>query len=421
VFSANTDEVLQSLLGLFVSLAPCLNTVDDILGELGVLAVTVGGSVVLAVLGADLEPSVHAGRENICNLRRGVGRRWVAWGGCLSWRRRKGRDTRAHSRRSRALLGRWGHDSRRCLLRDDSRRCLLRDDSAALLAARGRNLSCLVCRRNGAVCVWCQGRECMRLNRGRNHSGRLGGWGSSSRLGRLSRLGCLSSWGSRSRLGDGRLGRLDDRWWRGLVRRRCVAVESNMMKANLALGLRTLEATAKVDVDCLSTTALRVLNGRTVLLARHGLLFAQRAIVHCVVEVDLNVKLNGNVDSCDTETILPLVAAKCSWLLLAALVRDGLVAKSSLREHVALADRVGAFPVLGEIEVAVLEVGVAILEVRPVETALLLVAALVVCVLWRTEWLARQVPCSGRLLSDETREECVGSLHSDCRLAKNNL
>jgi hypothetical protein len=163
------------------------------------------------------------------------------------------------------------------------------------------------------------------------------------------------------------------------------------------------------------------LNGRTVLLARHGLLFAQRAIVHCVVEVDLNVKLNGNIDSCDTETILPLVAAKCSWLFLAALVHDGLVAKSSLCEHVALADRVGAFPVLGEIEVAVLEVGVAILEVRPVETALLLVAALVVCVLWRTEWLARQVPCSGRLLSDETREECVGSLHSDCRLAKNNL
>jgi hypothetical protein len=101
VLSADTDEVLKSLLGLLVGLAPCLDAVDDVLGELGVLAVAVSGRVVLAVLGADLEPSVHAGRKNIPNFLGGKGRRWVAWGGCLSWRWRRGCDTSAHSRRRR--------------------------------------------------------------------------------------------------------------------------------------------------------------------------------------------------------------------------------------------------------------------------------------------------------------------------------
>jgi hypothetical protein len=95
VLSANTDKVLKSLLGLLVGLAPCLDAVDDVLGELGVLAVAVGGSVVLAVLGADLEPSVHAGRKNVLNFLGGKGRRWVAWSGCLSRRRRRGCDTSA--------------------------------------------------------------------------------------------------------------------------------------------------------------------------------------------------------------------------------------------------------------------------------------------------------------------------------------
>jgi hypothetical protein len=173
------------------------------------------------------------------------------------------------------------------------------------------------------------------------------------------------------------------------------------MKTNLAIGLLTLVAATEVDINWLCTTTLGVLDSRTVLLARHVLLFALGAVVHCVVKVDLDVKLNGNVDSGDTETVLPLVAAKGSGLLLAALVLDGLVAKCALGEQVTLADWVGAFPVLGEVEVAVLEVGVAVLEVRPVETALLLVAALVVGVLWRAERLPGQVPCSGCLLGNE--------------------
>jgi hypothetical protein len=174
------------------------------------------------------------------------------------------------------------------------------------------------------------------------------------------------------------------------------------MKTNLAIGLLTLVAATKVDIDWLCTTTLGVLDGGAVLLARDLLLFAQRTVGHCVVEVDLNVKLDGNIDGGDTETVLPLVAAKGSRLLLAALVRDRLVTKCALGEQVTLADWVGAFPVLGEVEVAVLEVGVAILEVRPIETALLLVAALVVGVLWRAERLSRQVPCSGCLLGNKT-------------------
>jgi hypothetical protein len=55
-----------------------LDTVDDVLGELGVLAVAVHGRVVLAVLGADLEPGVHAAGEHIANL---FG--WVAGAGGL--------------------------------------------------------------------------------------------------------------------------------------------------------------------------------------------------------------------------------------------------------------------------------------------------------------------------------------------------
>jgi hypothetical protein len=85
VLSADTDEVLESLLGLLIGLTPCLDAVDDVLGELGVLAVTVGSGVVLAVLGADLEPGVHASRENTLDVLGRVARRRVAWGGRLGW------------------------------------------------------------------------------------------------------------------------------------------------------------------------------------------------------------------------------------------------------------------------------------------------------------------------------------------------
>jgi hypothetical protein len=99
------------------------------------------------------------------------------------------------------------------------------------------------------------------------------------------------------------------------------------------------------------------------------------------MKINLDIKFNRNIDCGDAKSILPLVAAKRGWLVLCAFIRDSLVAKGALGEHIALAKRVGAFPVLGEVKVAVLEVGISIFEITPVETALLFVATLIVCVL----------------------------------------
>jgi hypothetical protein len=170
------------------------------------------------------------------------------------------------------------------------------------------------------------------------------------------------------------------------------------MEADLALRLLALIAAAKIYVDRLGTSTLCVLDGGTIFLTGYRLLFAERAICHGVVKINLNIKLNGDIDCGDTEAVLPLVATERSWLVLGALVCDGLVAKGALGEHIALAKRVGALPVLGEVEVAVLEVGVTVFDIAPVKTALLFVATLVVCVLRRFERLRRQVPGSGRLL-----------------------
>jgi len=63
MLGADTDKVLKGLLGLLISLAPRHNTVDDVLGELGVLAVAGRVGRILAV-SADLEPSVHALRKD---------------------------------------------------------------------------------------------------------------------------------------------------------------------------------------------------------------------------------------------------------------------------------------------------------------------------------------------------------------------
>jgi hypothetical protein len=104
VFSADTDEVLESVLGLLVGVAAGLDTVDDVLGELGVLAVAVSSSVVFAVLGADLKPCVHARRENISDLLRRVARRWVDWVGWLRWLRLG----RAGGSRNRSACAVWG-------------------------------------------------------------------------------------------------------------------------------------------------------------------------------------------------------------------------------------------------------------------------------------------------------------------------
>jgi hypothetical protein len=108
VLRADAHEVLELLLGLLVRVTSCLYAVDDVLGELGVLAVAVRGSVVLAVLRAYLQPCVHAGGENLSN---GWGR--VAW---ARWLRRGARHSQRRStraqRRGRWLGSTWGRGRR---------------------------------------------------------------------------------------------------------------------------------------------------------------------------------------------------------------------------------------------------------------------------------------------------------------------
>jgi hypothetical protein len=186
------------------------------------------------------------------------------------------------------------------------------------------------------------------------------------------------------------------------------------METNLAVGPASLVVAAKVNVDCLSTSTLCILDSGPVLLARDRLLSAGGTIVHSVVEIDFDIKLNGHVDSGDTEAILFLVTTKGSRLRFAAFVLYGFAAKSPLSERIALANRVGAFPVLREVEVTILEVGVAVLEVRPVEPVLLLIATLVVCVLRRLERLTRDTPGSSCLLGGNGCQNSISGLHGGC-------
>jgi hypothetical protein len=133
------------------------------------------------------------------------------------------------------------------------------------------------------------------------------------------------------------------------------------------------------------------------------------------LQIDHDIKLNRDINGRNRETIrLSLrVTTKRSRLLLAALIGDGLGSKGTLSEVIALAQGAGALPALGEVKITVLEVGSAILDVRPVKPALLLVAALVVGVLWRCEWFARKIPSSSGLLGSQTGEKGVSSPHSE--------
>jgi hypothetical protein len=89
-----------------------------------------------------------------------------------------------------------------------------------------------------------------------------------------------------------------------------VAVEADVVETNLAVGLASLVVATKVDVDCLSTSTLCVLDSGSVLLARDRLLSAGGTIVHRVVEINFDIKLNGHVDRGDAEAVLSLVATK---------------------------------------------------------------------------------------------------------------
>lgn len=108
------------------------------------------------------------------------------------------------------------------------------------------------------------------------------------------------------------------------------------MEADLTV-LSALATVAKVDINRLSTTALGVLDSGTVLLAGRAML-ADGAVLHLVVEVEVDIVVDGDVNMSDGETFLPLVAAESSWLVFAALVGDGLRSKRALGKMVTLVE-----------------------------------------------------------------------------------
>ena len=107
------------------------------------------------------------------------------------------------------------------------------------------------------------------------------------------------------------------------------------MEANLAVLVR-LVMLGEVDIDRFCATTLSVLDSGSGGLAGSDL-FALGSIFHVVVELNVNVKLNGDIDVRDGETRLSLVAAEGSRLLLVDLVLDALRSKGTTCEVIPLA------------------------------------------------------------------------------------
>lgn len=144
-----------------------------------------------------------------------------------------------------------------------------------------------------------------------------------------------------------------------------------------------------------------------------GVLLALGAVGHVVVHLQVGVKLDRDIDVGDGETRCTLIARERSGLILADSVLDHLRSKCTASEVVTLAKRVGAAPAAGEVKVAIFEVLVAGLEIGPVETTLLLIAALVVVVLWGIkERTGEEIPgCSSLLGSKASDDKRICGLH----------
>lgn len=185
------------------------------------------------------------------------------------------------------------------------------------------------------------------------------------------------------------------------------------MEANLTV-LTALAGVSEVDVDGFGTTALGVLDGSTILLARSSLL-ANAAILHLVVEVEIGIVVNRHIDVSDGETLLLVAAAEGSWLLLATRVGDGLGSEGALRDVVTLAEFLGgAGPVASEVEVVVLAGLVTVAEVAPVVATLLLVGTFVVVVLGSVVVGRLTVPgCSNLLGREAGNQKSNGGLHGE--------
>jgi hypothetical protein len=139
-------------------------------------------------------------------------------------------------------------------------------------------------------------------------------------------------------------------------------------------------------------------------------LLADRTILHLVVELKLSIELGRDIHVGDGESAL--LAAERSRRVLLNSVLDALVSESPLGKAIALSERVGALPSVGEVEVTVVGDISAILEIGPVETTLLLVGTLVLAVVGSLE-IVVEVPCSRYVCSSETGEY-QRVLHREC-------
>jgi hypothetical protein len=155
------------------------------------------------------------------------------------------------------------------------------------------------------------------------------------------------------------------------------------------------------DGNVLSTAALRVLDGGT-LLGALGSVLALGAVGHVIVELEVAVKLYGNVEVLDGELVDTLVGVAAEgWrlgLVGEARALNDLPTEGSGSKLIPLGELVGAGPAV-PVETAIV-VELAGDQVAPVEAGLLLVVTLVVGVFWACEWvgaaelICRVSPCS---------------------------
>jgi hypothetical protein len=204
------------------------------------------------------------------------------------------------------------------------------------------------------------------------------------------------------------LGNLGRRRW--VVRDLRVAVETDVVETNLAAVLGALVVATKIHIHVLRATALGVLQRGTACGAR-GMLLADGAISHLVVQFKLGVEFGGQVHVGNGE--IAVFAAERSGLVLADVVLDDLAAEMPLALQIALTKGVGAAPSLGEVEISVVFNLVTVLEVAPVEATLLLIVALILAEVGRLEVLV-EIPVGGCLLGSKARKhKGVCCLHSE--------
>jgi hypothetical protein len=178
------------------------------------------------------------------------------------------------------------------------------------------------------------------------------------------RLDNLARSGSRLRL-HGRRRRLA---WR-LVRR--VAVKADVVKTNFTILPIRLIMVAEINLNRLSTTALRVLHRGAIFLAGRDVL-ADGLVGHLVVELEVAVKLDGHLNLLHTEAILALGTIEGSWRVLADFVGNAFGVKRALGERVPFVKLVLAAPSTFEIKVAV-SVEVTFRQITPAEAIYMII------------------------------------------------